>query len=143
VLKRTHQIHAIQIGADPLDLYGLAETQDPGYGSDDEERDDVGYNGDVDTTTEVTASPSAKFSVFRKLERLEILLAASITQDEEDGDESAEDDFRFHREMIEESKLNFTKTMREKNPGVRVTYREFKDCIALTRYWKATTTCLD
>jgi hypothetical protein len=137
VLRRNHQIHAIQIGADPLDLYGLAETQDSGYGPDDVEGDD-GYDGEVGLTSPL----SAKFSTFRKLERLEIMLVAGLVQDEEDEDECMNDGLVFEQEMMEESKLNFTKTMREKNPSVRLTYWEFEDCNALRKYWK-TTTCLD
>lgn len=101
-------------------MYVQAEVEDPGYDDGDEERE----GGDEEFRTPT-------FRAFKNLERLELLVSRlAIDADEFDEEElggegqgDEEDTIkRFSMEEIEESSENFESTMKEKNPGVKVTY---------------------
>lgn len=101
-------------------MYAQAEVEDPGYDDDEE-----GDGGEEEFRTPT-------FRAFKNLERLELLVArvaidgGEYEEEEELGGEEQVDEEntikRFHMEEIEESKGNFENTMKEKNPGVKVTY---------------------
>lgn len=116
-------IRSLQIRVDPFDIYAQAEVEDPGYDDGDEERE----GGDEEFRTPT-------FRAFKNLERLELLISRlAIDADEFDEEELGGDEEelggdeedtikRFSMEEIEESRENFESTMKEKNPGVKVTY---------------------
>ena len=108
-------IRHAQIGVDPWDLFGIAETEDLGY--DEEEEDDAGDQ------------PSAMLSTFTKLELLELLVARIVEDDDDEVSRRVEHDHDLRRSSLretQEAKDNFDKTMREKNPGVKVAYEGFE-----------------
>ncbi|RAR06795.1 ethyl tert-butyl ether degradation ethd [Stemphylium lycopersici] len=120
--EKRYLIHSLQIRIDPLDMYAQAEVEDPGYDDDEE-----GDGGEEEFRTPT-------FRAFKNLERLELLVArvaidgGEYEEEEEEelgGEEQVDEENtikRFNMEEIEESKGNFENTMKEKNPGVKVTY---------------------
>jgi hypothetical protein len=129
--KKRDLIRSVQIGVDPWDLYGIAETEDSGYDEEEEEKD-------------TSCQLSAKLSRFTKLERLELLLARTPVEDEDEEPnrrvEHIDDLRRFSFEEVQEAKENFDKTMQKKNSSVSVIYKDFELSEDMRRYWKATTT---
>ncbi|KAI4674194.1 uncharacterized protein J4E84_010700 [Alternaria hordeiaustralica] len=117
-------VHSIQIGVDPSDLYMLAQIVDPG--TDDDVDDETGEY-----------RPTLR--AFENLTHVELLLSATgffADSDNEDDEEAEEvEPTRYESEYIEESRVNFTKTMERKLPSVRVTYKDFDDSSAMKRFW--------
>lgn len=126
-------IRSIQIGADPTDLYQLAEREDPGYDEEEEEKA-LKAKEDEDEYSRVT------FRAFRNLSHLELLLSTTeVYLDPDDYEDMKYDDtmpLRFDSTEMREAKDNFTKTMKQKVPHVIVTYREFGNTLAMRKYWK-------
>ena len=118
-------IHSIQLGIDPGDTHGLAQILDPGT--------------DDDGNKETWADHYATLRAFEKLTHVELLLSATgffADSDNEDDEEAEEvEPTRYESEYIEESRVNFTKTMERKLPSVRVTYKDFDDSSAMKRFW--------
>ncbi|CAN9454757.1 unnamed protein product [Alternaria alternata] len=121
-------IRSIQIGVDSTDLYMLAEREDPGYDVEEEKveiaREDQGEYRRV------------TFRAFENLSHLELLLSATeVFGDSDDDDETEHDTIPPPNSTeINEAKENFTRTMRQKLPHVRVTYREFGNTSAMKKY---------
>lgn len=121
-------IRSIQIGVDSTDLYMLAEREDPGYDVEEEKveiaREDQGEYHRV------------TFRAFENLSHLELLLSATKVFGDSDDDEETEHDTTPppNSTEINEAKENFTRTMRQKLPRVRVTYKEFGNTSAMRKY---------
>ncbi|KAI4631632.1 uncharacterized protein J4E87_002338 [Alternaria ethzedia] len=117
-------VHSIQIGVDPSDLYMLAQIVDPG--TDDDVDDETGEY-----------RPTLR--AFENLTHVDLLLSATgffADSDNEDDEEAEEvEPTQYESEYIEESRVNFTKTMERKLPSVRVTYKDFDDSSAMKRFW--------
>ena len=93
--KKRDLICFAQIGVDPWDLYGIAKTEDSGYDEEEEEKD-------------TSCQLSAKLSTFTKLERLELLLARTTVEDEDEEVnrrvEHIDDLRKFSFEEVQEAK---------------------------------------
>ncbi|KAH6879017.1 hypothetical protein BKA58DRAFT_108250 [Alternaria rosae] len=124
--KKESLVHSIQIGADPSDLYMLAEIVDPGTDEDEQEEG----QGEYDRAT---------FRAFENLSHLELLLSATgvfyDSEKEDDLDAKAYGANPYEVDYIEEARDNFNKTMERKVPRVRVTYKDFDDSLAMERFW--------
>jgi hypothetical protein len=121
VEERKHHIRQLQLRVDSLDMRTLAEYENPLYGEKDREPMNSAIPG------------------FPKLEQLELLVARTFVGEDEEDDELP----RFSLEDVAVAKEHFNKVMREKNPRVSVTYKNFETAGDMRVYWKARTTCCE
>jgi len=135
-MHKRNKVHRLQLCVDPLDLYGMAEVEDPGRS--DEEEESYG----------ATYCSGPKLSAFANLEKLDVWVPETYMDadsDEEDELEWVEGDDGVtptpfsgqgsQASTFEESIENFTNTMRDKNPRVKVTYKKFPGVRTMKAYW--------
>ena len=134
-MHKRNKVHRLQLCVDPLDLYGMAEVEDPGRSDEEEESYGATYcNG-------------PKLSAFPNLEELDIWfpeMYMDADSDDEDESEWVEVDGVTHMPFsglanqecpFEESIEMFTNTMRDKNPRVKVTSRKFLGMRTMKVHW--------
>ncbi|EDU50676.1 hypothetical protein L13192_11534 [Pyrenophora tritici-repentis] len=111
----------------------MAEVEDPGYESSDDLGEET--SGDIGLST-------PKLQAFSNLGEFEVWVPQTNmdadSEDDEDEDDGLGEEERASyttASNFEESTENFTRTMRDKNPRVKVTYRRFPDKRAMKKCW--------
>lgn len=117
----------------------MAELEDPGIPEC--------FNEEEEVSVWVICPSGPRLKVFTCLKELEIWIPRTYMDadsEEEDDSEVVEGgDGVTNRQCspgsqandLEESMKNFTNTMRDKNPRVKVTYREFPDAGTMKKCW--------
>ncbi|KAF1942647.1 hypothetical protein EJ02DRAFT_163886 [Clathrospora elynae] len=129
--EKKRLIHFVQVGVDPLDLYGFAEEEEQ-----TEEELEQGW--------EEEDYHLFRFTTFPALERLDFLVARTTVEDVDEGEGEQSGyvggERSFSASEVSDAMENMSKVMKDKKPSVRVGCKEFPDGKAMKTYWEITTT---
>ncbi|KAE8832908.1 hypothetical protein PTNB73_09690 [Pyrenophora teres f. teres] len=130
VLHKRSKVYRLRVCADVLDLYSMAEVEDPGY----VRSDDPG-----NSTSEDFSLSTPSLQAFPNLEELEVWIPGLYMNADSDSDsDGLPEEGSATRVLASEDEMsteNFTKTMRDEHPRVKVTYTRFPDVRAMKTCW--------